>query len=339
MNDEYNIYYIYEYFSSKDGTVSTRNDGMIEIKKGSTYYVGKGKGNRISTGIRNSDCERFKNDVGWNYRVLKENMTEVEAFFYENEVIRNYRESELYLTNKLDGNVNYINPSIISSVKYLIDLNKLGILKMTQEEIALETESYGGLVHELSNTDEEDEKHKYYEIIPECPENIDYFILKYDANKVTDRDIKYGNIKYVLELLESGLLKANQREIADLFNENTTVVSGIKKGKYNNIKPVKPNNLGEILKMFDPSKLNESEVREGTAKYILDNYLDNILEITKRELSKELTKYYGVEIKEGWLQDLLRKRKEIRLVEPPACLRAILFSKYKINIPKRNAFV
>jgi hypothetical protein len=257
-----NNYYVYEYYALQDGFIEF-NGETHSLNRGDVYYVGKGTGNRVSTGIRNLKCETFKKIVGFGYRIVKGGLTEEEALQYERELIQKYNDDGMVLTNKLNGNSIGINVETISHIKYLIRLVKAGIIKMSQEAIALETESYHALVNQLFNLDESDIENKYNRILPKCPDNIEYILQEYDAEKLSDKDIKYGNIKYVLNLLEQNVIKATQREIADFFNEHTTVVSAIKKDKYQNVVPIKPNNLAEILIKFDTGKLTEAEIKEG----------------------------------------------------------------------------
>lgn len=84
-----NSYYVYEYY-------------VIETNE--VFYVGKGSGNRVSSGKRNKFCEDMKRSHNWAYRIAKDNLTEQEAFSLEKELIKKYRETTTYrLTNVTDG--------------------------------------------------------------------------------------------------------------------------------------------------------------------------------------------------------------------------------------------
>ena len=84
-----NSYYVYEYY-------------VIETNE--VFYVGKGSGNRVSSGKRNKFCEDMKKTHNWAYRIVKDNLTEQQAFSLEKELIKKYRETTTYrLTNVTDG--------------------------------------------------------------------------------------------------------------------------------------------------------------------------------------------------------------------------------------------
>jgi hypothetical protein len=319
-------YYVYEYFATKPGKVVVE-DSEVHVNENQVYYVGKGQGRRITTGIRNTLCEKFKGEVGWGYRTVKDSMDEADALAFEEELIQSYRNEDIFLTNKQNGNSLVSNPETISILKYLVLLNRENVIRMTQSQLVLETETYGGLVCEVSNMDFSDTTHKYYNLKPKCPDNLDYILSEYDSEMLTEREVKYGNILYVLNLHEKGLIKATQKELADYFEESTTVISGIKTGKYKSINPIKPGNLEEILRNFDTGKLNETEVKEGMVKYIIDRLIETkILNMTLRDVIRELQPYF--EINENWIQDLKRRKEVIPYVKPKGEILGKLFHKY-----------
>ncbi|AZV42016.1 hypothetical protein BAOM_1406 [Peribacillus asahii] len=319
-------YYVYEYYALHDG-VTQFNGESFDINKGDVYYIGKGIGKRVSTGIRNMKCEHFKKVVGFGYRIVKDGLSEEEALQFEKELINKYKEDGMILTNKLSGNIAGVDIEAISQIKYLILLVNAGLIKMSQEAIALESETYQVLVNSLFNLNESDTSNKYNKVLAKCPDNIDYILEEYNADKLSDRDIKFGNIKYVLNLLEKNVIKTNQREIADFYEESTAVVSGIKKDKYQNINLIKPTNLAEILKRFDIGKLTDNEIKEGSIKYIIDKLIEpKILNMTLMDLAKELGESHGITY--NWLQDLKRRRINVRYVKPSPDVLANLFDKY-----------
>lgn len=88
--DETKKYYVYEWF-------------VIETNE--VFYVGKGTGRRYREHKRrNKMFLDFYNTHNCNVRIVKDNLTEKEAFDYEIELIRFYRkESKYRLSNVEDG--------------------------------------------------------------------------------------------------------------------------------------------------------------------------------------------------------------------------------------------
>ena len=70
-----NNYYVYEHIRNDNNTV---------------FYVGKGRGWRAYTKSRNPHHDRIAKKYGFTVRIVKDNLTEEEAFNLEKEVIANY---------------------------------------------------------------------------------------------------------------------------------------------------------------------------------------------------------------------------------------------------------
>ena len=87
LEGEYIIFYVYLY---------------IIIDTDEIFYVGKGKGNRAWTGKRNKFCEDMKNTHDWKVVILKDNLSEREAFDLEIESIAKYKNCHR-LTNQTVG--------------------------------------------------------------------------------------------------------------------------------------------------------------------------------------------------------------------------------------------
>lgn len=68
-------YYVYLYY-------------IIETKE--VFYVGKGKGNRSTTGKRNKFCEDMKSTHNWSCKIVESSLTEREAFEREMFYISEY---------------------------------------------------------------------------------------------------------------------------------------------------------------------------------------------------------------------------------------------------------
>lgn len=84
-----NEFYTYEYYVEDTDEV---------------FYIGKGKGDRAFSGRRNKFCEDMKSTHNWKVRIIKDNLTEEEAFAEEIRLIKHYRENTDYrITNRTDG--------------------------------------------------------------------------------------------------------------------------------------------------------------------------------------------------------------------------------------------
>ena len=283
-------YYVYEYVSNDSKEIITSDDKCIFIKKGTPFYVGKG--NRVTTGIRNLECEKFKKELGWEYNIKKDKLSEEEALNFEKELIQKYLDNE--------------------------------IIKMSQEQIALETESYTSIVSNIRTNKDG----KFSKLKPKCPDNIKYILQEYDFDKISDKDLKYANIKYVLDLIDKGIIKATQTQVAEYFSEHTTVTSGIKKGKYTTVtKSIKPENLDEILLEFDLNKLTLDEKNKGSIIYIVKNFIDTvIIKMTMRDLVRETKEVYN--ISEMQIADMRRRSVGLELIKPSGEIIGKLFEKY-----------
>ena len=283
-------YYVYEYVSNDSKEIITSDDKCIFIKKGTPFYVGKG--NRVTTGIRNLECEKFKKELGWEYNIKKDKLSEEEALNFEKELIQKYLDNE--------------------------------IIKMSQEQIALETDSYTSIVSNIRTNKDG----KFSKLKPKCPDNIKYILQEYDFDKISDKDLKYANIKYVLDLIDKGIIKATQTQVAEYFSEHTTVTSGIKKGKYTTVtKSIKPENLDEILLEFDLNKLTLDEKNKGSIMYIVKNFIDTgILKMTMRDLVRETKEVYN--ISEMQIADMRRRSVGLELIKPSGEIIGKLFEKY-----------
>ena len=82
-------YYVYEYYLKETNEV---------------FYVGKGNGTRAFYGKRNRKCQEIQKTHDWGVRIVKNHMTEEEAYMEEMKLIKYYREEpNNKLTNKTDG--------------------------------------------------------------------------------------------------------------------------------------------------------------------------------------------------------------------------------------------
>ncbi len=316
-------FYVYEYFSEKSGCITNMDGNEIRLSKGDVYYVGKGKGNRIDTGKRNNECENFKKEFGFLYRKIKEGLDEKSAFDYERETIEKYLNNGFYLTNVLSGSIVRTNNETIGVIKYLILLRNAKVIKISNEEISLETESYTEKVREISNNYRE-----YNDIDAIIPDNIEYILKEYDYDSLTEKEKRYSNIKYVLDLADKGVIKANQADIARFYNEENVVINRIKSGKYKMVKKgIKPDNITDILIKFNPSNLTEEEKNKGKIMYIVKNFLDTrLLDMKITDLVRETKDVYNINTMQ--ISDMKRSNADIKLVKPEADIIGKLFYKY-----------
>ena len=317
-------YYVYEYISDDSKEITTNSNKCMFITKGTPFYIGKGKGNRVTTGIRNLECEKFKNELGWDYIIKKDKLSEEEALNFEKELIQEYLDKGIYLTNCLSGNSSQADIETLRVIKYIFMLIDNEIIKMSQEQIALETDSYTSIVSNIRTNKDG----KFSKLRPKCPDNIKYILQEYDFDKISEKDLKYANIKYVLDLMDKGIIKATQTQIAEYFDEYTTTISGIKKGKYTTVtKSIKPHNLDEILMEFDLNKLTLDEKNKGNIMYIVKNFIDTgILKMTIRDLVRETKDTYN--INEMQIADMRRRSLGMELVKPSGDMIGKLFEKY-----------
>lgn len=316
-------FYVYEYFSEKSGYITNVDGNEIRVSKGDVYYVGKGKGNRINTGRRNNECENFKKEFGFLYRKIKDGLDEKEALNYEKETIEKYLNDGFYLTNVSNGSVAKTDNEAIGVIKYLILLRNAKVIKISNEQISLETESYTEKVREISNN------YKIYDNIDILiPDNIEYILKEYDYDILTEKEKKYSNIKYVLDLADKGVIKASQADIARFYNEESVVISGIKSGKYKMIKKgLKPDNIKDILIKFSPNNLTEEENNKGKIMYIIKNFLDTgLLDMKITDLVRETKDIYNINTMQ--ISDMKRTNTDIKLVKPEADIIGKLFYKY-----------
>lgn len=91
---------------------------------GDLFYIGKGKGNRAFLNGRNSVHDRIAKMFGCNIRILLDNLTEREALFIENELMRNAYERKIILTN-----ADYIELDKTPSDKELLDFVEVVLMR------------------------------------------------------------------------------------------------------------------------------------------------------------------------------------------------------------------
>ena len=261
-------YYVYEYVIKKNHEV---------------FYVGKGTSKRAWRDTRNAACEQIKNEYDWEIRIVKENLTEEEALNLEKELIQKYRKSGDLLTNILPGGIKATEAEIVANVKYLLFLLEKGVINISLNEIANIFLLSSSTVWHIANDGH------YSEVDPEIPENINDIISQYHVNAYNEERTRAGNIKYVLSLLDIGVIKCSQAKIADVFGMTPSNISSIKKGQtHADIPKLIPENIGEILQKFNPFYLSEEEKLKGRISCILRLRNQGIISITNTDIAKIL---------------------------------------------------
>ena len=293
-------YYVYEYFIKDTQEI---------------FYVGMGKGRRATTDSRNLECEKIKKEFEWDYRIVRDNLTEQEASDLEVQLILSYREAEQPLTNIKPGGVGEkIDEESIAKAKYLVFLIKHNVIKMTHNEVCEETGVYSSLVSYLYN----DENNALYpEIQHKVPNNIDDIIRRYNPRVYTEEEKKVGYIKYILELLDKGVIKMPQTQLASLFNMTPSNISSIKKEKTHvKIPAMVPDNIGDYLRDYDINIISEEERKVGNLKFILRLKEEGIINIQDKQISEILgvSSYYVADVKR--LPDGKRNRYPYQEVRP-----------------------
>lgn len=101
---------------------------------------------------------------------------------------------------------------------------------------------------------------------------------------------KIGCVKYLVFLVEKNVLNLTLSDISSILLINpTTVWSIANTDDYNDVEPMLPENIGEIIQNHHVHAYTENQVKIGNIKYVLDLIHKNVLNLTQAELSN----YYG----------------------------------------------
>ncbi|WP_102336359.1 hypothetical protein [Salimicrobium jeotgali] len=261
-------YYVYEYYIKESEEV---------------FYVGKGKGDRAWRDSRNFECEKIKDEYHWEIRIVKRDCTEDEALRIEKDLIEKYRKDGVMLTNVMPGSVKPTEKETIGYVKYLAFLIEKKVLNISNADIANLLLINQTVVWNIINTE------NYADIDTLLPENINEIIHKYHVNAYDEDQIKVGNIKYILNLMEKGVLKLTQSQLAEFYEMTPSNVSSIKKEHtHPNIPMLIPENIGEIFKKYDVFYVSEEEKIRGMIMFILRLRNEGTLKMTNRDVGKVL---------------------------------------------------
>ncbi|MBM0064037.1 GIY-YIG nuclease family protein [Alkalicoccobacillus gibsonii] len=263
------FFYVYEYYITDSGDV---------------FYVGKGATKRAWKDTRNAACEQIKKDYKWDVRIVQENLTEEAALAMEKGLILKYREEGDLLTNILPGGIKATDTEIVANLKYLLFLLEKKVINVSLSELANFFLMSSSTVWHIAN-----EGH-YREVEPTIPESINEIIKQFHSNAYNEDRTRAGNAKYVLSLLEKGVIRCSQAKIAEHYGMTPSNISSIKKGQtYNDVPPLIPDDIGIILEKFNPFYLSEEEKLKGRIAFIVRLRNEGIISITNTDIATLLS--------------------------------------------------
>jgi len=120
-----NIFYVYQWYNSSSGEV---------------FYVGKGKNNRFKTikGRNEYFLNYYKKHIGHcDFRKVKENLSEKDAFSIERDMIAHFRKINMVKCNITDGGEGAygINHRFTKKFGDILDIDKNTIKITTESEL------------------------------------------------------------------------------------------------------------------------------------------------------------------------------------------------------------
>lgn len=316
--------YVYQYLTKNSGEVELIIDGenrKVILEADKVFYIGKGKNKRDSKDSRNHNCEVIKNTLGYYIKRIEENLSEQEAYKLEEELIAKYRGKEEAIANKNGKYTPIPDNDTIRKIKYILALKENNIISISIENLAEEMGVSTSIIRSIIEG-------KYENIIPMYPEDMEYIFKKYEDKS----KIRNANIRYIINLLETPLLNATKADISRYYNISVQNLDYIcKESDY----VLKPENLNEILKHFNPYNLSEEDKIKGAIMFIVYNYIDtNTMNITYDELEEEARRYYSnLKLPKYIISELKKNNgKPIRLCKPEKEFFIYLWDKYtKLN--------
>lgn len=223
---------------------------------GDLFYVGKGIGDRVNQYSRNSVHDRVASMLGFNPKIILGGMTEREALFLENEVMRNAYERGIVLTNAQFYNLNDVptEQDLFSFVESIIHRNmvsnqvekKISINPIFGESLDL-YDDYEELSHDLllkSNARPYQMKHNI-KSLNEKQASIILLFINY-AYEINERSVKIS-FDLIKELIDIDV-QENYEEITEYFDPQMLMVQNENYSVYSN-----------IIDSFFVSKLDDEE--------------------------------------------------------------------------------
>lgn len=203
-------FYVYLFKATIDKVIKI--DGIdVTFKNGDVYYIGEGNGNRIKHMTRNNDCNTLTEMLKGEIVIYEENLTKQEALDLEKDLIEEYKNIG-YIANKTDGQKTVLQREKIPIIKYLIELDRQGIIEMSYYDLERETDTSRSSFYGLQDNVE------YITAIPHPPENIEYILKRYEPIKVQNNKL-LGELKYFIDLIDKKYLKMSYKDLyCDVYN-------------------------------------------------------------------------------------------------------------------------
>lgn len=315
-----NKYYVYKYLTKNKGEVELvikKDTKKISIEKDTVFYIGKGQYKRDVKDSRNYNCEIIKNTLGYYIERVAENLSEKEALDLEKRLISEHWEKGQAMTNENGKYTSTPENDVIRKIKYMLALKENNIISISNENLAEETGVSISLIRDVIEG-------KYSNMLPMYPDDMEYVFKKYEDKAKT----RNANIRYIINLLNTPILNTTKAEIARYFNISVQNLDYIcKESDY----ILKPENLSEILKHFNPYKLSEEDKIKGAIMFIVFNYIDKgIINITYDDLEEEARQYYNdIKLPKYIISELKKdKAKPIRLCKPEKDFFIYIWDKY-----------
>lgn len=272
-------YSVYVFKSSKEAILELNNN-EYSFKKEDIYYVGKGNESRIKNMDRNVECNYLTRMLSGYVEILQSSLTEEEALSLEEFYIDKFN-SEFYLSNKTLGNKMYLRKDVIPEIKYLIELDSMGIININLSSLSEETRTSKSSIMKIQDLAE------YISCVPRPPSNIKQILNKYKP-KEDNKVVLFGELKYCFDLIDKGILRMSMKDLYTYYNLSHAIV---KEAKESNIIPIRPNEniLNDLFNSYGFHIITEKELRDGKVLSCLILKDKHNLNITDIEIAEILS--------------------------------------------------
>lgn len=252
MTSEINNCYVYVFKSTKNKKVKI-DENIYDFNIGDVYYVGEGNDNRIKHMNRNIECNILTEKLNGKIEVVAENLTKQEALKLESQLIKEYKELG-FLANKDEGNKNTLNKADIPIIKFLIELDRQGIIDMNYSDLEKETNTSRSSIYSIQDSV------NYLSAIPKPPDNLLEILTRYKP--LRDNNRLLGELKYFIELIDNGFLKMTYKDLYE--KEYNTTHDKIKASREFPC-TLRPSNekIKEMIDKYGYHNKDEKEIRNG----------------------------------------------------------------------------